>query len=233
MTDHAIDPPGLSNKVTVPTTALPAVALSAAALTLVLLASLHFISPELDPSWRMVSEYALGNLPWLLSAFFLCWAISSWALAAAIAPLASSKVARAGVTLLILSGIGEALAAYFDISYSTMHGVAALLGIPTLPIAALLISYSRALREPEGRKAVRLTAHLTWIAFFLMAAAMAVFMSSYQQAGGDLTAAGPPASLPEGTIALNGWANRLLVLSNCAWLIACSSYLLSSRSRHH
>lgn len=231
MTDHVIAAPSQRADSSLPSATLPTIAISGAALTLVLLASLHFLSPEFDPSWRMVSEYALGKFGWLLSAFFLCWAVSSWALAAAIAPLASSWIARVGVALLVLSGIGEALAAYFDVSYSTMHGVAAMLGIPTVPIAAMLISHSRALQDRNGRTTVRLTAHLTWVAFFFMAAAMAVFISSYQQAGGSLNAATPPASLPEGTIAFNGWANRLLVISNCAWLIACASYLLNSGSR--
>jgi hypothetical protein len=30
--------------------------------TIFLLASLHILSPEFDPSWRMVSEYAFGHL---------------------------------------------------------------------------------------------------------------------------------------------------------------------------
>jgi hypothetical protein len=62
-------------KVTV-TTAKPVTAMSltaarlsigAAAATLVLLAALHVLSPEFYPSWRMVSEYALGNYGCVLS----------------------------------------------------------------------------------------------------------------------------------------------------------------------
>jgi hypothetical protein len=55
-----------------------------AASTILLLASLHVLSPEFDPSWRVVSEYALGRYSWVLSLMFLSWGISSWALAAAI-----------------------------------------------------------------------------------------------------------------------------------------------------
>ncbi len=36
-------------------------AIGMALVTLLLLASLHFLSPEFDPSFRMVSEYALGS----------------------------------------------------------------------------------------------------------------------------------------------------------------------------
>jgi len=37
------------------------VSIAAGALTLVLLAALHILSPEFNPSWRMVSEYALDR----------------------------------------------------------------------------------------------------------------------------------------------------------------------------
>lgn len=36
-----------------------------------LLAALHLLSPEFPPSWRMVSEYAFGHYPWVLSLMFL------------------------------------------------------------------------------------------------------------------------------------------------------------------
>jgi hypothetical protein len=48
-------------------------ALALTAATLRLLASLHVLSPEFDPSWRVISEYALGRYGWLLSLMFLAW----------------------------------------------------------------------------------------------------------------------------------------------------------------
>ena len=202
---------------------LAAVAFAGALATVAILAALHAASPEFDPAWRMVSEYALGRAPWLLAAMFLCWALSSWALAAALRPFARTWAAKAGLVLLVLSGLGEALAAWFDVSSPTMHGVAATLGVPTLPVAALLISYGfdRATGDAPGRRAMRVAAHLTWIGFLAVAASMVLFFSTYQAAGGDPGAA-PPAALPEGTVALNGWANRLLIVTYCAWLIACA-----------
>ena len=55
--------------------------LAAAIATLLTLAVLHLLSPEFDPSWRMVSEYANGGYGWVLSLMFASWAVSSWALA--------------------------------------------------------------------------------------------------------------------------------------------------------
>lgn len=43
--------------------------------TLALLTSLHVLSPEFDPSWRMVSEYAYGRHGAVLSLMFLAWGI--------------------------------------------------------------------------------------------------------------------------------------------------------------
>jgi hypothetical protein len=59
-------------------------ALALSAGVLVTLASLHLLSPEFDPSWRVVSEYALGDYGWVLSIMFLSWAFGSWALVFAI-----------------------------------------------------------------------------------------------------------------------------------------------------
>lgn len=205
----------------------PKVALIGSLSTLALLAALHVVSPEFDPSWRMVSEYALGGYPWLLSAMFLCWAVSSWALVAALHPVAGSWIGKAGLALLAVSGLGEAMAAYYDVTAQTMHGVAATLGVPTLPIAALLlgVALDRAVGHGAGRPAMRLLGHLTWISFLLVAGTMALFMSTYAAAGGDPTA-GPPALLPEGTVALNGWANRLLIICYCGWIAATARRLM-------
>src|SRR2546425_8417263 len=59
-------------------------AVATATATLLLLASLHLLSPEFAPSWRMVSEYANGHYGWVLSLMFAAWGLSSWALALAI-----------------------------------------------------------------------------------------------------------------------------------------------------
>ena len=48
---------------------------------ILLLASLHLLSPGFSPSWRMISEYALGRYAWVLSLMFLCCSIArgaSW-----------------------------------------------------------------------------------------------------------------------------------------------------------
>lgn len=53
------------------------ISFAASTASLIFLVALHILSPEFDPSWRMVSEYALGNYSWVLSLMFGSWALSS------------------------------------------------------------------------------------------------------------------------------------------------------------
>ena len=194
-------------------------AIAAAATVLLLLAGLHVLSPEFDPSWRMVSEYANGQYGWVLSTMFVSWAISSWALAFAIWPQVKTTLGKTGLAFLIAAGVGEAMASVFDITHP-LHGLAALIGIPSLAIAAMLISVS--LGRSEGwstaKKPLLWTANLTWMSLALMAATLAIFFVTYKQAGGDMTG-GVITTLPPGVLALGGWANRLLVLAYNVWVM--------------
>lgn len=129
---------------------LPAarLAIAAAAATLLLLVSLRVLSPEFDPSWRMVSEYATGHYGWVLSLMFAAWGVSSWAPAVAIWAEARTRPVKIGLVLLTLAGVGEAMAAVFDINHDTLHTLAGALGILGLPIAALLISVNLGRADP-------------------------------------------------------------------------------------
>lgn len=119
--------------------AAPRVAVLATAVAFAALAFLHVVSPEFQPSWRMVSEYANGHHRWLLSVMFAAWGLGSLTLAAALAPVTHGALGRTGLVFLVLAGIGELLAAFFDINHP-LHGPAAMIGIPSLPIAAVLIT---------------------------------------------------------------------------------------------
>lgn len=200
---------------------LPAerLAIAAAVAVILLLASLHILSPEFDPSWRMVSEYANGPYSWVLSLMFITWALSSWALAFAIWLQVRTFAGKVGLAFLIAAGIGEAMASVFDINHP-LHGLAAIIGIGSLPVAAMLISVSlgRTERWSAAKKVLLWTANLTWVSVLLMAATFAILIVTYTQAGGDLTAGTEVTVLPSGVIALVGWANRLLIVVYCVWV---------------
>jgi hypothetical protein len=205
----------MSNKLT--TARLSLIASVATLLTLVLL---HILSPEFAPSWRMVSEYANGNYGWVLSLMFIFWAFSSWLLAFAIWSEVKTTAGKIGLYFLIASGIGEAMAAVFDINHS-LHGLASLIGIGSLPIAAMLVSTSLGRTDAWSatKKSLLVTANLTWISVLLMGITFAILITTYTQAGGDMTSTEVPATLPDGVIALVGWANRFLIVAYCAWVI--------------
>jgi hypothetical protein len=190
------------------------VSIIAAVLVVLLLAGLHLLSPEFDPAWRMVSEYALGGYGWVLSLMFISWAISSWALAYSLRGRVKTAGGKVGLVFLLASGLGEAMAAAFDVKHG-LHSVAALIGIPTLPVAAVLISKALARNptRPAAKKTLFATAALTWVGIISMAAAVIVMFNGLSKAGGQMT--------PE-VIAVSGYANRFLIVSYCAWIVTAA-----------
>lgn len=196
-------------------------AVAASAVALVMLAGLHILSPEFDASWRMVSEYALSRYSWMLSLMFVSWAIGSWALAYTIRSQINTMAGKTGLIFLVLAGVGEAMAAVFDVKHS-LHGIAALIGIPSLPIAAMLISLSllRDREWSESRVGLLITANLTWISFVLMMVAAIVMFTGFSQVGVDLNSeARAVRELPADVIGLAGYTNRFLIFAYCLWVI--------------
>jgi hypothetical membrane protein len=139
-----------------------AIALTAA--TILLLVSLHVLSPEFDPSWRVISEYGLGRYGWVLSLMFLACGLSTWALAVAVRSQVRTRAGKVGLALLLVAALGEAMASVFDIRHGVGHGVAGLLGVVGLPIAALLVSVGlgRTQAWSAARRPLLWLAHLTW-----------------------------------------------------------------------
>lgn len=203
----------------------------ASGISLILLAALHILSPELNPAWRMVSEYANGNYDWVLSLFFAFWAISAWALAYAIWSEPKTKMGRIGLYFLIAAGIGEAMAAVFDINHS-LHSLASLIGIPSLAIAAMLISKSLIKEEAwvSVKKNLLLSANLTWISILLMAISFVILIVTFTQSGAEMpTDSTPVTSLPAGVIGLVGWANRFLVIVYNIWVVTVARQAIQLR----
>lgn len=194
------------------------IAMLAIALSLTALMLLHVLSPEYAWSWRLVSEYTNGRYPWLLTLVFLSWAAGSFALVWAIRPLGATALGKAGLAFLLLAGIGQVMGGAFDINHG-LHGPAAIIGIPSLCIAAVLVTMAMA--RHAGIVAPPLwTAHLPWIGFALMLGAFALLLSALADAGVDLsTQTRPLADLPAGVSGYVGWANRLIFASTYLWVV--------------
>ncbi|HZO56645.1 MAG TPA: DUF998 domain-containing protein [Bryobacteraceae bacterium] len=193
------------------------IAIGATVVSLATLLLLHALSPEFAPSWRMVSEYANGRYPWLLTLVFFGWAVSSFALIPALWPLSTTTLGKVGLVFLALAGVGQTMGGLFDINHK-LHGPAALIGIPSLCIAAVLVTMALSRRAGVAAPPVW-SAHLPWISFALMLGAFAMFVSALKSAGVDVTAQATPLSqLPEGVSGYVGWANRLLFASTYLWV---------------
>src|SRR5512145_1838716 len=72
----------------------------------VLLALLHLLKPEIDPSWRFISEYAIGRYGWLMSLAFLLYSVAWLALFVAVRPWSHTRMGRLGLGLVLISALG-------------------------------------------------------------------------------------------------------------------------------
>lgn len=193
-----------------------AVSLAAALASAAALGALHVVSPEFDPSWRMVSEYAVGRHGRLLTIVFVTWALAYWALAAAVWPVASGWLGWISLAVLVLAGVGQMMGGVFDVNHR-LHGAAFGIGVPSLTIAAIVVTL--ALRR-QGVDVSWWPAHVVWISVVLMGATMALFFGALTRAGIDPAAQTTVMdTLPEGVRGYNGWANRLLFGASYAWLV--------------
>lgn len=196
------------------------IALVLAIATVLVLALLHVLSPEFAPSWRVISEYALGRYGWVLSLMFICWGVSSWALVISLRIYIQTSGGKAGLYFLAAAGLGEIMASVFDVQHMVGHGIAGLLGVVGFPVAALLLSMSLR-RNPIWKGATPLLwiANVSWIAVVLLIATLAIMTVQLSHAYGGHLPQHAPKELPPGVLALDGYADRLIVLVNCAWVI--------------
>ncbi len=191
--------------------------LAAAVTFLVLLTALHFIKPEFDPSWRVISEYALGDYGWIMVLAFLSLAVSCVSLFVAIRSQTRTTGGKIGLAFLLVSAVGLIIAAIFTTdpitasqdeltTHGNLHGLGAALGTG-FPIAATLIGRSLARNQAwsSARPALLWTAVLAWIGFLAFALSMAVMLPQNE---GEL-----------GPDVLIGWPNRFMMLAYSVWLM--------------
>ncbi len=192
---------------------------AAAATFLVLLTALHFIKPEFDPSWRVISEYAIGRYGWIMVLGFLSLALSCGALFIAIWSQIRAIGGRIGLAFLLVAAAGLIIAAIFTTDPITasqdelttdgnLHALGAALGTG-FPIAATLIGLSLARNQAwsPARRSLLWAAGLTWIGFLVFALSMAIMFPDDGTFGPDV---------------LIGWPNRFMIVAYSAWLMVGS-----------
>ena len=212
------------------TTAKPVVASSqtaarlsfaAAATFLILLAALHFIKPELDPSWRVISEYEIGRYGWIMVLAFLSLAVSCVGLFIAIRSQIDTIGGKIGLAFLLVAAAGLIIAAIFITdpitashneltTHGNLHGLGAALGTG-FPIAAALIGWSLARNQAwsSARRSLVWSAGLAWIGFLVFALSMVVMFPDDGTFGPDV---------------LIGWPNRFMIVTYSVWLMVVAWY---------
>jgi hypothetical protein len=174
----------------------------------------------------MVSEYALGKYKWILTLFFYMWGASSLLLAFGLVSIVSGFWAYLGVILLAISGIGAICGGLYDVNHPK-HGMAFALGVPTLPIAAVFLTYHLLNVGIISNINTLIFAHSTWISLILMALSMMLMFSGFKKAGIKWDKDSPPITVvPKGVIAIVGYNNRLLVFCYIIWVIYIAYLLL-------
>jgi hypothetical protein len=124
---------------------------------------------------------------------------------------------------LIAAGVGESMASVFDINHP-FHNLAGMLGVLSLPIAAMMISVRLGHTQAwsAAKNVLLWTANLTWVSPVLMVAALIIMIRGYTWPGNKMNA---------DVIAVVGWANRLLVVVYCVWVVAVARQALQLRRR--
>src|SRR3979411_1611235 len=78
-----------------------------------ILGSLHVLEPEFDPTWRFISEYALGGFGWMMNLAFLALALSLACAGVAILSQVRPIVGYIGLAVLGIAAIGMLIAGIF------------------------------------------------------------------------------------------------------------------------
>ena len=178
---------------------------AATGLFLVILVALHVIRPDLDPSWRFISEYELGPHGWLMHVAFISLAVGTASVALAVVSQAQGIAGYLGIALLLFSATGMTLAGVVaPDSNGRIHDIGAMLDL--IPFAALLLAWSLSRNETWTSAPVSL-----WTVAILPMLGLLVFMVS-------MAILLPRNGGRPGPAVLVGWQNRFMIVAQCIWL---------------
>ena len=194
------------------------------AVFLTILFLLHFLKRELDPSWRMISEYEIGRFGWMMRLAFFCWAASVLTLLIAIWPSLqpiSGTISRWWFVLIVIALVGAGIFKTNPITentpnpVNTIHTICGAIVILTFPIAATLAARSL-LHNPLWSASQGLLIFgtvLVWIGV------VAFFASIIISGIVHPSTVNSPSAEKYGPHVLLGWPNRFMVVTYIIWLI--------------
>ena len=182
--------------------------LIAACLAIGLVAILHRVEPEFDPSWRMLSEYSLGPHGWLMRVAFLAGGTSVIAVAVALGNWAWP--ASLGLVVVACGPLGAAVVDTDPITTprakmstrSKIHAAPGSVFILGFPLAATLAGIAASGDSNIGRD-LAWASIIPWLGLAWCLAATVRFAAPDGRAG------------PEVQI---GWPNRISMLAYLTWV---------------
>jgi hypothetical protein len=189
-----------------------------AAVFLIILILLHFLKRELDPAWRMISEYEIGRFGWMMRLAFFAWGASVFALLITIWPSLQPISGTISRGWLVLIGIALFGAGIFKTNAitdttpnlaNTIHTLCGAIVILTFPIAASLAVHSLNLNPVWSTSHAQLVMGtiLVWIGMLAFFASILISRKRDPSAG----RVGPTVYL--------GWPNRFMVVTYVVWII--------------
>lgn len=186
--------------------------LGAVVATILLVVALHYLEPEFDPSWRMLSEYSLGEYGLIMRAAFILGGTGVTACGVALWP--SAGLLAVGLPLVALGPIGAAFIDTDPITtprsemtgMSKAHAALGALFILGFPVAATCAGIGASIHS-EGGKVLAWMAVLPW-------AGLSWFLIATIRSGSHSSIGNPDVRI--------GWPNRANMMAYMAWVaLAC------------
>lgn len=172
----------------------------------VIIAAMHFLSPDMNPIERPTSEYAVGPFGYLMTSAFVALSLSTWALIIGLRrDLSRPAQSRLGLFFLGVFGIGLLVAATFPIDLDgapqtlagTIHAIDGPLTFLSLIVGTNLVSR-------------RFKQDVRWRPIHRFASVLALIMIPEFVAGGLARARETGAG---------GIAQRILVVTFATWFV--------------
>jgi hypothetical protein len=191
----------------------PMVALLGGVSFSILLILLHFLKPENDPSWRMISEYQIGHYGWLMQLAFFCWSLGVFCLVTVLWPDISA-IADMSLFVIALSILGAGIFITGPITTpnelqsrsSKLHTLFGAITIIGTPFEVTAIDWNL-----SSNSIFFWLTLVVWFGFLTFVSAMVYFGSK---------------KIPLGPQAKIGWPNRFMVFTYLIWLIVVSTVFL-------
>lgn len=188
----------------------PMVALLGGGVFSVLLILLHFLKPENDPSWRMISEYQIGRYGWLMQLAFFSWSLGIFGLASELWHH-TSTIADILLLVIAVSILGAGIFVTAPITTpnesqnraSRLHTLFGAITIIGTPFVVTAIDWSF-----RGNSLFFLLTLMVWLGFLTFVSAMVYFESK---------------KISLGLQAKIGWQNRFMVFTYLLWLIVVAA----------